>query len=509
MRPYELVGLKTPSKAAIIFGSGQQISHLQLEQLVNQRAHALRTLGLLEGDRFALLIENSPEYLATALAGLRTGLIVVPLSTLLTAREIGVIVDDSGTKLLIASPKAGPCFQELSRISNLPQVVCVGPSVNEYKSWTELCGTQPMTPVENEVAGREMLYSSGTTGRPKGIVYYGMTGEAPGGVSEAVMAVAELFGLTDQTIYLSPAPLYHSAPYAWAIAVLRLGGTIILMERFDAERTLQLIDQYRVNAGQFVPTHFVRMLKLPKEVREEYDVSSLRLVIHGAAPCPIEVKQQIIDWFGPIISEYFGSSEQSVLTMILSEDWLSHPGSVGRCVNGQLHICDENGNEVPAGTIGTIYADGGMRFSYYNDPVRTAAAHNDKGWSTVGDVGYLDEEGYLYLTDRGAFLIITGGVNVYPQEIENLLVTHDAIADAAVVGVPDAEMGEIVTAVIQPVQPESANADFAEELRGWMRERLSGAKIPKRIVFSEELPRLPTGKMKKHLLLEKLAEGSG
>jgi long-chain acyl-CoA synthetase len=505
MRPYELQGLKTPSKPAIVMGSGDQVSHAEFEDLVNQREHALRACGMTKGDVIALVIENSPEFLATAFAGLRAGLIIVPLSTLLTAGEIGVIVEDSGSKMLIISQKLGQTVDDIAKILRLQLMFCVGSARRGYRSWTTLSGIQPVSPLDDEIAGGEMLYSSGTTGRPKGIVYHGMAGRAPGGVSEAVMEVAAMFGLSEQTVYLCPAPLYHSAPYAWSIAVLRLGATLVLMERFDPQTAVELIARHRVNVAQFVPTHFVRMLKLPKEVREACDVSSLELVIHSAAPCPVEVKRQIIDWFGPILAEYFGSSEQSVLTMIRSEDWLQHPGSVGRCVNGKLHICDENGAEVSAGTIGSVYSEAGMDFSYHNDPERTKESRNEKGWTTVGDVGYLDAEGFLYLTDRGAFLIITGGVNVYPQEIENLLVTHSAIADAAVVGVPDTEMGEIVTAVVQLIDPDQATVEFATELRDWMRGHLSGAKVPKRVIFAAELPRLPTGKMKKHVLLEQLA----
>ncbi|QGN55032.1 AMP-binding protein [Novosphingobium sp. Gsoil 351] len=503
-RPYALLGTKTPDKAAVVLGSGARTSHGELEHLVNKREHALRQCGLVGSDRFAFQLENSVEFLATALAGLRIGLVVVPLSTLLTATEVAFIVADSGSRLLIVSTSVRQRFEELLALPGLPRTFVVGGEIEGLESWESLCANQPDTPPDNEAPGREMLYSSGTTGKPKGIVYHATDVGRVGGVSEAVMSVASRFGLSDETVYLCPAPLYHSAPYAWAIAVIRLGGTLVLMERFEPVQALQLIERHQINVAQFVPTHFVRMLKLPDEQRHAFDLSSLDLVIHAAAPCPVEVKRNIIEWLGPIVSEYFGSSEQSVLTMIDTPQWLERPGSVGRCVTGALRICDDFGDEVPAGTIGTVYADGGMRFSYHNDPERTATAHHAKGWSTVGDVGYLDSEDFLYLTDRSSFLIITGGVNVYPQEIENLLVTHPTVADAAVVGVPDDEMGEIVTAFVQLVNSGQATPEFAAELRTWLRGQLSGAKVPKRIVFADDLPRLPTGKMKKHLLLERI-----
>jgi long-chain acyl-CoA synthetase len=503
-RPYALAGLGTPAKPAIVMGSGESVSYADLEQRINRRTRALRALGLAAGDRVAYVIENSPEFLATAFAVLRTGLVAVPMSTLLTAREIAFIVEDSGASLVIASPKIGRSFDDLPGALGAIPILCIGPSQGGLASWTDLAAAQPTSPLNDETAGSEMLYSSGTTGRPKGIVYKGMAGHKPGSLSEAAVGVVTKFGLGQETVFLSPAPLYHSAPHVWSIAVLRLGGTVVVMEKYDAERALQLIAEHQVTAGQFVPTHFVRMLKLPRAMREAYDVSSLRLAVHAAAPCPIEIKREMINWFGPVVFEYFGSSEQNVLTTIDSYEALNHPGSVGRCAYGKIHICDETGKEVPVGTIGTVYSEGAMSFRYHNDPEKTAAAHHPSGWSTVGDIGYLDRDGYLYLADRGAFVIITGGVNVYPQEIENILVSHPRIADAAVVGVPDLEMGEIVTALVQLLEPSQATEDVARELRAWLREQLSGAKVPKRIVFTEDLPRLPTGKMKKHLILERL-----
>ncbi len=309
-----------------------------------------------------------------------------------------------------------------------------------------------------------------------------------------------LLGFNADTVYLSPAPLYHAAPLRWCMLTQASGGTVIIMEKFDPEQALSLVERHHVSHSQWVPTHFIRMLKLPDGARQRYDVSSLKVAIHAAAPCPIPVKQAMIAWWGPILLEYYAGTEANGLTLINSAEWLQHPGSVGRAILGAVRICDDQGEPLPPRAEGTIYFEGGPAFAYHNDPEKTAAAANRHGWTTLGDVGWLDDEGYLYLTDRKSFMIISGGVNIYPQEIENLLVVHPRVADAAVIGAPDPDWGEAVVAVVQPADWRDANDGVAAEILEWLRPQLSGVKMPRRVDFMKELPRHPTGKLYKRLI---------
>ena len=344
-----------------------------------------------------------------------------------------------------------------------------------------------------------MLYSSGTTGRPKGVkpALNGGPIDAPNALQ---MMAQGLFGFSGDSIYISPAPLYHAAPLRWCMTVHKLGGTVIVLEKFDPEQALALIEQHKVNCGQFVPTHFVRMLKLPEETRAKYDVSSMKSAIHAAAPCPVPVKEQMIAWWGPVIYEYYAGTEGNGFCWINSENWLAHKGSVGQAVLGELRICDDAGDPVPPRTEGAVYFANGPAVNYHNAPDKTAESYNKHGWTTLGDVGWADEEGYLYLTDRKSFMIISGGVNIYPQEIENLLITHPKVADAAVVGAPCEEMGEKVVAVIQPMDQAEDRDALAAELMAFARANLSHVKSPRRIDFMAELPRHPTGKLYKRLI---------
>lgn len=486
-----------PGKTAIVMGeSGQVVTYGALEARANQGGHALREAGLANGDVIAICIENSPEFFDVVCAARRSGLTIVPISTKLTAAELAFIVSDSGAKALVISSGVEAKQTEVAQLCRDVALFGVGDTIG--RAWERACAGKPQTPIADGARGAEMLYSSGTTGRPKGIRY-----ECAQGAPDVVSATTRMLmrmGVAPDSVYLSPAPLYHSAPYGWAIATLEYGATIVVMERFDPEMALRLIERHRIDVSQWVPTHFVRMLKLPDPLRARYDISSLRLAVHAAAPCPVPVKRAMIDWWGPILLEYFGSSEQTALTIIDAQEWLAHPGSVGRCILGKLHICDDEGRPLPVGEVGLVYSEDGMGFSYHRDASKTAESRNAQGWTTVGDIGRVDEDGYLYLTDRKSFMIITGGVNVYPQEIENLLVTHPRITDAAVIGVPDDDLGEVVTAVVQTMDPSEATPAFAEELRAWLRQSLSGVKVPRKILFRRELPRLPTGKMAKHVL---------
>jgi acyl-CoA synthetase (AMP-forming)/AMP-acid ligase II len=377
-------------------------------------------------------------------------------------------------------------------------------TVAGYDSYEDAISRYPAESLADEVEGMFMFYSSGTTGRPKGIARplsdTPWEDETPIGAS---VLGRQLLGMTDKSVYLCPAPLYHAAPLGWSTTAQRLGATVVVMEKFDPVQCLELIERHRVTHVQFVPTHFIRMLKLPDEDRARFDHSSLQMVVHAAAPCPAEVKRQMIEWWGPILYEYYGGTELNGLTIVNTEEWLAHPGTVGKPILGTIHICDDEGAELPVGEPGLIYFEQPvMPFEYHHDPDKTRKAQHPvhPTWSKLGDVGYLDADGYLHLTDRKDFMIISGGVNIYPQEIENLLITHPKVADAAVVGAPCDEMGEKVVAVIQPLAWAEDHADLADELMAFARANLSHVKSPRRIDFMQELPRHATGKLYKRLI---------
>jgi fatty-acyl-CoA synthase len=378
----------------------------------------------------------------------------------------------------------------------------VGAKIEGFDFYDDLCAKQPATPIADEVSGRDLLYSSGTTGRPKGVEL--PFESEPLGTLMPIMRVLgeQMCGMDGETRYLSPAPLYHAAPLRFNMLCGSVGATSIVMKKFDAERYLRLIETHRITHTQVVPTMFVRMLKLEPGLRANFDVSSLRAVVHAAAPCPEDVKQAMIDWWGPILIEYYAGTEGNGATIIDSHEWLAHRGSVGRALLGELKILgeDKNGDPLPPGQVGDVYFAGGNAFAYLNAPDQTAQAHNERGWSTLGDVGYLDEEGYLYLTDRKSYTIISGGVNIYPQETENVLIGHPAVADVAVFGVPHEEMGEAVKAVVQRAASELRDEELEAELIAYCKERLSSIKCPASVDFITDMPRTPTGKLiKRHL----------
>ena len=481
--------------AIIMAGSGREISYDALDRRSNQIAHYLRGQGIAIGDTVALCLENRAEYFDVVWGAQRSGLIFVAISNRLTTDEIAYILQDSGAKLLFTSNALGPQLDAIR--AQCPAV----PIANLDDDATLVAiDAMPESPIADERAGSDMLYSSGTTGRPKG-VRLPLPEDGNIAATNSLVALAQAaFGFGADSRYLSPAPLYHAAPLRWCMTVHKLGGTVIVMEKFDPENALALIERYKVNVSQWVPTHFTRMLKLPEEVRTRYDVSSLKSAVHAAAPCPVPVKQAMIDWWGPVLKEYYAGTEGNGFTFISSEEWLTHPGSVGRALLGIVHICDEDGNDVPARSEGTVYFEGGGKFEYHNDSTKTREATHPQGWTTLGDVGWVDEDGYLYLTDRKSFMIISGGVNIYPQEIENLLVSHPRVADAAVIGAPCPDMGERVVAIVQPLDLADAGEALADELSGYLRKSLSGVKMPRQIDFRDELPRHPTGKLYKRLL---------
>ncbi|THD79420.1 MAG: acyl-CoA synthetase [Phenylobacterium sp.] len=490
-----------PDKPAYIMAySGETVTYGQLDARSNQGAHLFRSLGLKRGDAVAFFIENSPRYYELLWAAQRSGLRFTCLSSKLTTGEVEYIVKDCEAKVFVASlPLAETALAAAALIPGVA-LYMVGGEAGPYQSFEAARSAFPTTPIADQSAGQAMLYSSGTTGRPKGVRRAGTPDaslEAPNPLANLGMM---LYGWTPDVVYLSPAPLYHAAPLGWSMAVQALGGTVILMERFDAEDALRFIEQYKVTSAQWVPTHFVRMLKLPEAVRAKYDVSSLVSVFHAAAPCPVPVKEQMIAWWGPIVHEYYAGTEGNGFCIINSAEWLAHKGSVGRGLTAQVKICDEDGEPLPPRAEGMVFFEGGGQFEYHGDAAKTAESKNRHGWTTLGDVGWLDEEGYLYLTDRKSFMIISGGVNIYPQEIENLLITHPKVADAAVVGAPDEEMGEKVVAVIQPMDWDADHEALRNELMAYTRQNLSHVKAPRVIDFMQELPRHQTGKLYKRLI---------
>ena len=487
--------------------TGEVVTYRQLEDRSNQGAQLFRALGLKRGDVIALLLENCARYFEIYFAAQRSGLFVTAMSTRLSTGEAEYIVRDCGAKLLIVSASlAGQAEQLLIRIPGLRSRFAVDGELPGHQSWARALAAQPARRIGDESAGRSMLYSSGTTGRPKG-VRTELLDEAIDAPSPMMKTVAKLYALGPDTVYLSPAPLHHAAPLHFNLNVMRFGGTSVVMERFDAEEALALIERHRATHSQWVPTMFARMLKLPEETRERYDHSTLRVAIHAAAPCPVPVKQAMIAWWGPVLYEYYAATEGNGYVACDSQEWLARPGTVGRALLGELRILDDDGNRLPVGETGTIYFADGPAFEYHNDPVKTAASRSREGWSTLGDVGYVDGDGFLFLTDRKHFMIISGGVNIYPQEVENLLVTHPKVADVAVIGVPNEEFGEEVKAVVQPMRMQDAGPELAAELIEFCRAHLSHLKCPRSIDFDPALPRHPTGKLYKRLLRERYWAG--
>jgi fatty-acyl-CoA synthase len=488
--------------AIVMAGSGETMTFGELDAAANRMAHLLRARGVGAGDAFGLWLENRPEYHVVAWAAQRSGTTVVPISTHLTPDEVAYILQDSGAKLLVSSTWFEPRLSALRELS--PQVAQVTYGADGESNAETALATMPPNPIADQSPGMAMLYSSGTTGRPKGIKPATPPDPDFTATSPLLLLAAHAFGwpIDGSVVYLSPGPLYHAAPFRWTMVAHCLGGTTVIMEKFDAESALAAIEKYRVTDSQWVPTHFVRMLKLPEEVRDRYDLSTHKRAIHAAAPCPEEVKRAMIEWWGPILLEYYAGSEGNGMTFLDSQAWLEHPGSVGKPILGAAHICDGEGNEVPVGEEGVIFFENDNQFAYHNDPAKTAEATHARGWTTLGDIGRLDEEGYLYLTDRRSNMIISGGVNIYPQEVENLLVLHDQVLDAAVIGAPDPEMGEKVVAVIQPIDLAGAGDSLRADLLAFLGGKLARFKLPRQIDFRDELPREANGKLYKRTLKE-------
>ncbi|WP_394269755.1 acyl-CoA synthetase [Qipengyuania sp.] len=508
MHPITHARARPDHPAIIMAESGATTTYGEMDAYANRFAQLLRARGIGKDGHIALLLENGPDYLQIVWGSQRAGTMVVPVSTRLTGPEICYILKDAGADLLITSRAFDEVVAAIRQDCPDMPVLVIGGSGEEDLA-AALAG-QSADPIPDQAPGQYMVYSSGTTGRPKGVR------PAPP-EDDDIFAANPLVGLavmgagwpTDGSIvYLSPAPLYHAAPLGWCTTAHRLGGTVIVMEHFEAEAALAAIDRYRVTDSQWVPTHFVRMLQLDPAIRTRYDLSSHLRAIHAAAPCPVPVKQAMIEWWGPIIVEYYAGSEGIGMTLINSEDWLAHPGSVGRAIHGVLHICGPDGEECAAGEDGLIYFENERIPSYHNDPEKTADALHPRGWMTLGDIGHVDEEGYLYLTDRKSHMIISGGVNIYPQEIENLLVAHDKVMDAAVIGAPCPDFGEKVVAVVQPLDMAQAGPDLEEELRAYLAPQLARIKLPRLFDFRPTLPREANGKLYKRELRDEYARAA-
>ena len=504
----------TPDKPAVIMGStGEVMTFRELDDAANRLARVFHGLGLRAGDHVTFCLENHPRYLEVAWGCRYAGLIYTAASSRLQSGELAYLINDSASLAFITSHyKAEQAAEIVAETPDVRLRLMLDGVIDGYDSYEAVTAAQPAEPLPDRVAGTDMLYSSGTTGRPKGVASAWTPQpleELPAGVASLMQL---LFGVTDRAVYLSPAPLYHAAPLRFCMGAQSLGATVIVMEHFDPEQMLALIDRYDVTTSQLVPTMFVRLLKLPPEVRARYDVSSIEVAVHAAAPCPVPVKRQMIEWWGPVLHEYYAGTEGNGFVYCNSEMWLAHPGTVGSALACTLHICDEHGEELPQGESGTIYFEGGATFEYHNDPDKTKGSRHPKGWSTLGDVGYMDADGFLYLTDRKAYMIISGGVNIYPQEAENLLVTHPKVIDVAVFGVPHDEFGEEVKAVVQPVDMP-ADADEARalerELIAFCRSELADIKCPRSVDFRPELPRHPTGKLYKRLLKDEYWANAG
>jgi len=498
----------TPERPAIVMAnSGEVVTFAQYEDGANRVAHLLRDTGLGRGDHMAIFMDNDPRMLFSEGGAERTGVYFTCVNSYLSVDEVAYIVNDSQSKVVVTNAAKVEVARQLpARCPKVERWLIARSHAGEdepFESFEDALAHYPAGSIANEELGASMPYSSGTTGRPKGILRP-LQDAHPSDTPSLTAGLRDLWRLREGMVYLNPAPLYHAAPQASVSLALRMGSTAIVMEHFDAAAFLELVGRYRVTHSQVVPTMFTRLLKLPEEIRDAADVSSLEVIIHAAAPCPVPVKEQMIEWFGPIILEYYAASEGNGFTFCDSYEWLAHKGTVGRALSAEVLIFDEEGNRCPTGTPGTVWFRGATNFEYFNDPVKTAESRNAAGdASTVGDVGYLDEEGWLYLTDRKSYMIISGGVNIYPQETENLLITHPKVMDAAVIGVPDEDLGEAVKAVVQPVPGIEPGPALESELIAFCRAHLAHFKCPRSVDFEEELPRLPTGKLYKRLLRDR------
>jgi long-chain acyl-CoA synthetase len=506
MYPGKYAKERASQPAFIMASSGEAVTYAEYEARCNRLAHLLRAQGLKRLDHYAIFMENNSRYLECCGAGERSGLYYTCINSYLTAEELAYLVNNSESRVLITSrARLAVAAEAAKRCPKVTLFLLADGDRDEgpFVAMDAATAKFPGAPIADEQLGTPMLYSSGTTGRPKGILRP-LPENPPEKQLPLFDFLEKLWRYREGMTYLSPAPLYHSAPQAAVNLAIRHGGTVIIMEKFDPEAYLALVEKYRVTHSQLVPTMFSRMLKLPEAVRRRHDLSSLEIAVHAAAPCPVQVKEEMIKWWGPIIHEYYGATEGLGFTACDSAEWLAHRGSVGKVLLGDLHVLDGNMQPCAKGVPGTIWFKTATPFEYFNDPEKTASARSaDGSMSTVGDVGYVDDDRFLYLTDRATFMIISGGVNIYPQECENLLITHPKVADAAVFGVPNADLGEEVKAVVQAMPGAAPGPELERELIDFCARHLARFKCPRSVDFEAELPRLPTGKLYKRLLRDR------
>ena len=502
-----------PDKPAVIMaGSGDTITYAQLDAEANQVSRLFREAGLAPGDHVAWCLENHRNFLPLAWGAHYAGLIYTPISSRLTTDEIAYIADNSGARIFITSRyKAAQAAELVDRMPGVELKLMMDDAIDGYGRYEQALAAASPEPLDGRLAGADMLYSSGTTGRPKGIVSEHEALPLEEAENVVAMMCVLLLAMSEESVYLSPAPLYHAAPLRFTMAGHVLGSTAVVMERFDAGEFLALVERHSVTHTQVVPTMLVRFLKLAEEQRLRHDLSSLQAVLHAAAPCPVEAKRRMIEWLGPILNEYYAGTEGNGFTFCDSEQWLAHEGTVGAPINCEVHIVDEaTGEEVPVGEEGVVYFSGAGAFEYHLDEEKTRSSRLPNGWSTLGDIGRVDSDGFLYLTDRKAYMIISGGVNVYPQEAENLLTMHPAVLDVAVIGVPDDDLGEVPKAVVQPMEMpdgQEAASSLEHELIDYCRASLASVKCPRTVDFRDELPRNETGKLYKRLLRDEYWQG--
>jgi long-chain acyl-CoA synthetase len=492
-----------PDEAAIVSARGRR-TFSELNARANQLARALRHGGLEPGDGVALLCSNRPEFAEALTATQRSGMRLTPINWHLTAREVAYILTDCEARAFLADERfVETAAAAASGAPDLCLKLVIGGEKEGFGSYEEALAGEDPEDIADPLPGGTMLYTSGTTGLPKGVRR--PPGAALAAAGRSARLPRELAEAARAGPHLCTGPLYHAAPLAFSLSLpLSQGSGVVLMDGWEAEETLRLVDRHRIGSVHMVPTMFHRLLSIPAEVRRSFDLSSLRFVVHGAASCPVPVKQAMIEWLGPIVYEYYAATEGTG-TWVGPEEWLRRPGTVGRSpAPGHIRILDDTGRDLPAGGVGEVYiaAPAAARFEYHRDAEKTARAYRGDHF-TLGDLGYLDEDGYLYLTDRSADLIVSGGVNIYPAEVEEALVTHPAVGDVAVIGVPDEEWGESVKAVVELKPGVEPGPALAGELISWCRGTLAGYKCPRSVDFSEGLPREDNGKLYRRLVRER------